>query len=262
MRPFSPIDPHACDRQGEGPPLLLLPGLFAGSWIWGPTVERLAAGGHTTVAGHHPYALYERSQTTLKALTAHLGDLLDRQRIERATLMANSFGGLVALAYAHRHPERVAGLVLSGTPGLGDDTNLGVGAPRKLTRDYAYRLADHLFYDRSTVTDAMVEETFATVTRPGARRNIIRLLREARRAHLAAWLDEVTVPMLLLWGAEDRVTPVAPWRAVVTTLPGAELETLDRCGHSPMMEQPDRFCRRVTPFLHRVAPASSVVAYA
>jgi len=157
-----PIDPYTCDHRGDGPPLVLLPGLFAGSWIWKRAVDRLVGGGRATVAGRHPYALYERSQTTLAALTDRLGDLLDRHRIATATLMANSFGGLVALAFARRHPERVAGLVLSGTPGLGEETNLGVGAPRKLTRDYAFRLADHLFYDRGAVTDAMVDETFTT----------------------------------------------------------------------------------------------------
>jgi len=254
MRQMPPIDPYACDRRGEGPPLVLLPGLFAGSWIWERAVDRLVAGGHATIACRHPYALYDRVQTTLAALTDHLGDLLDRRGIGAATLMANSFGGLVALAFARRHPERVAGLVLSGTPGLGEETNLGVGAPRKLTRDYAFRLADHLFYDRGAVTDAMVDETFATVTRPGARRNIVRLLREARKARLDRWLDEVSVPILLLWGAEDLVTPVAPWRTAVTALPTAELHTVDRCGHSPMVEQPDHFCDLIAPFLDRVAP--------
>ena len=260
MRQMPPIDPYACDCRGDGPPLVLLPGLFAGSWIWERAVDRLVGGGRATVAGRHPYALYERSQTTLTALTDRLGGLLDRHRIATATLMANSFGGLVALAFARRHPERVAGLVLSGTPGLGEETNLGVGAPRKLTRDYAFQLADRLFYDRTTITDAMVDETFATVTRPGARRNIVRLLREARRAQLERWLGEVTVPTLLLWGEEDQVTPVAPWRTAVTALEAAELVTVDRCGHSPMVERPDHFCGLVAPFLDRVAPVDAVAA--
>jgi len=259
---MSPIDPYACDRRGDGPPLVLLPGLFVGSWIWQRAAGRLVGGGRATVAGRHPYALYGRAQTTLAALTDHLGDLLDRERICTATLMANSFGGLVALAFARRHPERVAGLVLSGTPGLGEETNLGVGAPRKLTRAYAFKLADHLFYDRGAVTDAMVDETFATVTRPGARRNIVRLLREARRARLDRWLGEVRVSTLLLWGTDDQVTPVAPWRTAVTTLESGELHTVDRCGHSPMVERPDDFCRRVAPFLDRIAPVGVTEACA
>lgn len=257
MRQNPSIDPFACDRRGDGPPLVLLPGLFAGSWIWEEAAESLVADGRTTVAGRNPYALYDRAQTTLTALTGHLGDLLDRQRIRTATLMANSFGGLVALAFARRHPERVAGLVLSGTPGLGDETNLGVGAPRKLTRDYAFQLADRLFFDRTTITDAMVDETFTTVTQPGARRNIVRLLREARRARLERWLGEITVPTLLLWGSEDRVTPVAPWRSAVDGLGVMELHTVGRCGHSPMVERPDRFCALIAPFLDRVAPVTN-----
>jgi len=257
MRQNPTIDPFACDRRGAGPPLILLPGLFAGSWIWERTRARLTGGGRATVAGCHPYALYDRAQTTLVALTRHLGDFLDRHQIASATLLANSFGGLVALAFARRHPERVNALVLSGTPGLGDETNLGVGAPRKLTRDYAFQLADHLFYDRATITDAMVDATFAAVTQPGARRNIVRLLRVARTARLEQWLGEVNVPTLLLWGAEDRVTPVAPWRTVAGRLPAARLVTVARCGHSPIVERPDDFCSLVAPFLDRVAPVGA-----
>jgi len=58
------------------------------------------------------------------------------------------------------------------------------------------------------------------------------------------------------------VTPVAPWRTAVAALGAAELVTIDRCGHSPMVERPDDFCRRVAPFLDRVAPVDTVAACA
>ncbi|RMF84767.1 MAG: alpha/beta fold hydrolase, partial [Nitrospirae bacterium] len=240
---------------------LFLPGLFAGGWIWERVASPLALELQVVVP-RHPYALHPRPQASLEGLVAHLERLLERHARAPALLFANSLGGLVALAFARRRPERLAGLVLSGAPGLSEGRAPGIGG-RRLTREAAHRLASHLFYDRTAVSDAAVEAAFETIRAPAAQRNIVRLLRESRRAGLTGWLCEVRVPTLLVWGAEDRVTPVGPWTAACRDLPEAELRILRHCGHSPMLERPEAFLRLVRPFLDRLArdrePAAALV---
>jgi pimeloyl-ACP methyl ester carboxylesterase len=60
-------------------------------------------------------------------------------------------------------------------------------------------------------------------------------------------------PVLIVWGAEDRITPPSAAREFQKLLPDAELHFIPQCGHTPMLERPDEFTRLAEDFLRRVA---------
>ena len=66
---------------------------------------------------------------------------------------------------------------------------------------------------------------------------------------LRKWLHRIRVPTLLVWGADDRLVPLAYGEAWARAIPGARLVTLDRCGHLPPLEQPERFAAIALGFL-------------
>lgn len=108
----------AVERLGQGPPVLLIPGLASGSWVWRDTAPRLAErhavylvtlpgfDGRVPVAG-----------TTLESLRADLLALLEREKLREAALVGHSIGGTLSLAFAAEHPDRVSGVVsVDGLP--------------------------------------------------------------------------------------------------------------------------------------------------
>ncbi len=68
-------------------------------------------------------------------------------------------------------------------------------------------------------------------------------------------LAQLTQPTLLVWGRNDRLVALSGSRRVLRALPHARLAVLERCGHLPMLEQPQQFNRVVADFLHTVEAA-------
>lgn len=145
---------RSIDDTADGPPVLAIHGITANHRAWGlvaslvpgPVVapDLRGRGGSGTLPG--PYGM-----------AAHAADcvaVLDALDIERATVVGHSMGGFVAAVLAHRHPERVAGLVLvdGGAPlpvgdGVDLDTALGP-AMRRLDMRFASRAQYRDFWRR------------------------------------------------------------------------------------------------------------------
>jgi len=108
-------------RMGEGPPLILLHGLGESSVVWFDNMAPLAAS-HTVYAVDLPghggtfKPLWDRP---LEQSVQFMVDFMDALDISTASMLGNSVGGLLALATALRHPQRVDRLVLEGSAGLG-----------------------------------------------------------------------------------------------------------------------------------------------
>ena len=109
-------------------PILLLPGLFAGGWIWKPAWDCLIASGFSVAKLTEPFAALDTESTSIDSLRSVVTCVLDEYEIREAVVCGNSLGGLVALDAACHHPGRIKSLVISGCPGLGDDAGLGLRA--------------------------------------------------------------------------------------------------------------------------------------
>ena len=162
---------------------------------------------------------------------AMLAPLLDELG-ERAVLVGHSFGGRVALHLASGHPDRFAGLVLTGAPlvRLAPPTKprlwfrLGRWAGRRglLSESSLERLRQR--YGSADYRAAV-----------GVMREIlVRTIDETYESELAG-LD---VPALLVWGADDREVSVATAERLAALIPTAELQVLDGVGHSVPLEAP------------------------
>ncbi len=170
-------------------------------------------------------------------LADSVADILARAP-ERFVLAGASYGGIVALEVALAAPERVAALWVTGSdPGAPDrDANLGfAGMLEGATADAIGYLSTRVVRPEATTASA----TFTAMAgRVGGATGAAQMRALAGRT--AAWdrLGALTMPTLVLWGAEDALAPVAVGQRLADALPHAQFHVLNGCGHLPMLEAP------------------------
>jgi alpha-beta hydrolase superfamily lysophospholipase len=84
---------------------------------------------------------------------------------------------------------------------------------------------------------------------------ILALAKSAIRNNLGEELVQIKQPTLLVWGQQDTVTPPFVAEEFKKLIPNSELHFVDKCGHAPMMEQPEEFNRILETFLAKIKQA-------
>jgi len=246
---------------GTGPPVVLIPGI-QGRWEWmKPTVLALAERCRvvTFSLADEPTAGADLEATGFAAYVAQVRRALDRARLERAVVCGMSYGGLIAAAFAARHPERVSGLVLASAlpPSwqLNERARFYLRAPRLLAPLFC--LASVRLYPEIAAASRGRWAGAMTAARMGARaiRYPFHPTRMARRAGLAPQIDESTldslrVPVLVVTG-EDALDTVVPPRLTmeyVRRWPHAHHAILPRTGHLGAVTRAGEFAGLVASF--------------
>ncbi|MBC7450270.1 MAG: alpha/beta hydrolase, partial [Cytophagales bacterium] len=186
----------------------------------------------------------------LDGLVSYLHEIVTELDLERFSLVGNSLGGQVAILYTHAYPQNVARLVLTGSAGLYEST-MGASYPKR--GDYAYieEKVRYTFHNDGIVTRTLVDQVFETVNDIRKSIRVIKIVRAANGNNVSELLKQITTPTLLIWGREDRITPLdIAYRFQKLLSGGAELRIIDNCGHAPMMERPDDFNAILDEYLH------------
>ncbi|MHA6797432.1 alpha/beta fold hydrolase (plasmid) [Pseudonocardia bannensis] len=249
--------------NGEGPPLVLLhgsgPGVSAYS-NWHSVTPLLASNFRTIAPDIAGYGLTEfraDGHYDIKLWAAHLLAVLDALEVDRAVLVGNSFGGALAIATAVFAPERVAGLVLLGTPAGEFPMTPGLrsGWYYEPSPENMRAILREFPFDPGIVTDEMVAARYALSARPGAQEAFRRLVPEPSgadggtvRGAGAGFLAKVAAPALIVHGREDRVVPLEAGLFAGRHIPGADMHVFGRCGHWVQLERPEAFARQVALF--------------
>jgi pimeloyl-ACP methyl ester carboxylesterase len=272
-------------KVGSGPPLLLLHGLGGSLGTWDRVIPTLAR--HFTVIAPdllgHGRSAKPRADYSLGGYANGMRDLLSILDVERVTVIGHSFGGGVAMQFAYQFPERCERVVLVGSGGLGREvtpllralTVPGSGrilaaiaaTPVRQVATLAGRavlavpgLGDgRLIPMLRDLPDVL--EGFGALQDGAARSAFLHVLRAAvdPAGQVVTMLDRSylaeAMPVLLVWGRQDSVIPVAHAYRGAAALPGSELIVLDRSGHFPHRDQPAAFTAAVEHFIATTTPA-------
>jgi pimeloyl-ACP methyl ester carboxylesterase len=230
-------------------PIVLLPGLFAGGWMWKPVRDHLVARGHSVLWLSEPFAVFDTKTGPIEALRSMLIGVLDANRIQAAILCGNSLGGLLALDVAASIPERVRAAVVSGCPGLEDHASLDLNLRGGISRETVDDITGRLFHDRSAISGEMVARCCEVLNDRRCVVNMMRYARAIRNYDVLCCLAKVECPVLMIWGQNDRMTPVEPWQRKMGMLRDAAIHKIAYCGHAPMIERSAEFNRVLTCFL-------------
>ena len=180
----------------------------------------------------------------------------------RFALVGSSFGSLVALAFALRHPERVSALVLVSPVAsvrrirrVALSLSTLVRAPMPLTYLFAPLVARILggLHLPAEGRAEIVRE--ARRIAPG---EMLRRLKDVLAADLVPQLSGLTVPTLVVHGAHDHLVPLAAAHTVQAAIPGARLALLPHASHLPYMSHPQAFNAAVGDFLGEHLPRAAL----
>ncbi|HWW40988.1 MULTISPECIES: alpha/beta hydrolase [Pedobacter] len=237
-------------EAGEGETLVLLHGLMGELSNWEQTIDYFKENYRVLVP---ILPIYELPILTLgvKSLSKHLHRFLKHKGLEQTVLVGNSLGGHVGLVFTAAHQEHVKALVLTGSSGLYENA-FGGSFPRRESYDYIREKVEFTFYDPATATKELVDEVFKTVNDRSRVIRILALAKSAIRHNMAKELSKITIPVSLIWGRQDKVTPPDVAEEFYELLPNSELNWVDKCGHAPMMEQPEVFNEFLNTFLNRI----------
>lgn len=186
--------------------------------------------------------------------------LMSARGIERAHVVAHSWGASVALAMALRAPERVKKLALYDAWVFEEQlpsTFAWARAPYMgeflFAAFYKERPEEKIalaFHDKKTyVTEAFVEEVSRALDRPGTVAAALAAVRGQRFLEMQGRYRNVVHDTLLLWGAEDEVTLPVFGERLHTLLPNSRLMVYPACGHFPMLEAAAASSRDLASFL-------------
>lgn len=200
-------------------------------------------------------------------LVRFVSDFMADQGIERASLIGNSMGGLVALQFALLFPEKVDKLVLVDSAGLGREVTMllrlaalpfiGERLSRP-SRKGAAQVLQACVYDQTLITDEAIEDFYQMFVLPGAQDAYLTMLRSMCNfwgikaeilSPILEGLGTITAPTLIVWGQQDEVLPVSHADVAAKGIRHAQLHVFDLCGHAPQLERPEEFNALVLEFL-------------
>ncbi|MDY0906219.1 alpha/beta hydrolase [Pedobacter sp. CFBP9032] len=237
-------------EAGKGETLVLLHGLMGELSNWEQVIERFKDRYHVVIP---ILPIYELPILTLgvKALSRYLHRFLKFKSLNQVVLIGNSLGGHVGLVFTTAHQEFVKALVLTGSSGLYENA-FGGSFPRRESYDYIKEKVEFTFYDPATATKELVDDVFKTVNDRSRVIRILTMAKSAIRHNMGKELSKITIPVSLIWGKNDKVTPPEVAQEFHELLPNSELNWVDQCGHAPMMEQPEIFNNYLEKFLDRI----------
>ena len=278
------VKTHYTESGGDGPVLIALHGGGAGSSgaagmgalmpllsdsfrVIG--LDSVGGFGQTDPRGSIAYGLQSRVD--------HLADFVDVMCLDKFTLIGNSQGAWCIAKYALMHPDRVERLIMLGTGSIGGA--MGHRMPpsegMKLmegydgTREGMRRMLEGLVYDRSKITEELIDLRHAAAERPGAP--------EAFKAHGAAnrklqtdplfapmfdlrtSLPAITklIPSIMIWGENDIFAVPELGRKLEPLLPDVKFHWVARAGHQVQTDRPDVVAEIVREFTGARRPVAT-----
>jgi len=240
---FSYID------EGEGEVLLLLHGLMGALSNWDAVIEHFKTRYRVIIPVLPIYDL-PLLTTGVKTMAKYVHKFVKYKRLNNITLLGNSLGGHVALIYVLSHPSMVKSMVLTGSSGLYENA-FGGSFPKRGSYEFIKEKVEYTFYNPETATKELVDDVYRIIN---DRHSVIRILAMAKSAirhNMRKDLHKIHVPVSLIWGKNDKITPPEVAVEFHECLPDSELHWIDQCGHAPMMEQPGEFNRLLGQFLQR-----------
>lgn len=257
----------------DDPPLVLLHGVGDSAVDWSWVIPTLGTK-HRVIAPDFPGSgdsAKPKREYSLEFLTQFLGDFLNALQIQRAVLLGNSLGGLIALRFALSNPQQVAALVLVGTmafsqlfklvlsnltlPIFGEFAIAWSKTPLG-AKQRAWSRAALLFAHPSKVSAAWLAQQERMALLPSFLEANLSILRSLQLYLLGQpqvvleSLPQLQMPTLVVWGVNDLVLPnYQAYQDAINRLQQTHLALIPDCGHLPQVERPELFTNAVNDFL-------------
>lgn len=262
--------------------LLLLHGMAGSSHTWRSVIPQLSRR-YRVIAPDllgHGESAKPRSDYSLGAFAVSLRDLLDELGVSRVTVVGQSLGGGVAMQFVYQHPDYCRRLVLISSGGLGQDVGWTLrllSAPGAelimpvIAPPPVIRIGNTV---RGWLSAASIQSprgaemwsAYSSLSDGQTRQAFLRTLRSVvdYRGQAVSALNKMhlttELPLMIIWGDQDRIIPVAHGHALDELRPGCRLEVLAGVGHFPHVEKPNDVVDLLDDFISTTSQAEPAAA--
>ena len=256
-------------EDGDGPVVLLLHGLADSLLSWYCNIYALADAGFRVIAPDLPGFGDSDKPDHLEydpvSAAEFVYDLSLVLKLEKVSLVGNSAGGLISGLFALEHPDMVDRMALVCSGGFGRKVSWllrAISIP--VLGNLVYQpwfnsqigVTKRLFYQPPEILEELLPEMDRMKLLPGAKSAVLRSIRSTidprgirKEAYILERLKDSKVPLMTIWGENDRIIPVRYAEDVRRELPQSEVRVIPECGHWPQMEKPEQFNPMLISFL-------------
>jgi len=265
---------HYLETSMPGEPTILLHGgsADAAHVSWGPAIAAWSSHLRLIAPDFPGFGQSSRPPwlPSVANLTRFVEEFTAAMDLDRFSIVGLSMGGMVAVNFALRNPDRVRSLVLVDAAGLDKRIPwIRVIYPairikplyRLLLRLRLYACSRpqlvrfgmrQIMSDANPPTPELLQSVMCELRRPGSAWQSFlnhELCWSGFRRDMSAQLSELRIPTLIVHGEKDAIIPVAHARNAHRRIPNSRLHIFPQCGHWPPREKPDEFSRIVLEFL-------------
>jgi pimeloyl-ACP methyl ester carboxylesterase len=255
-------------RGPDGAPaLVLLHGSNASLLTWEPWSKALSDRFRVIsvdLPGHGLTGAVPNGDYGQEGMAKFVGEFADRLGLKSFALAGNSMGGGVAARFAEENPGRVTKLILVDAGGLPFKSGEGTPLAFRLARVPVLNLIllhvtprslvteglDKAIVHKEVITGAMIDSYWDFARMDGTRRATMDRFQLGFDSDVADNLDKLAMPVLILWGEQDRLIPVAVGHEWARRVKGAKLIVYPATGHIPMEEVAGQSVGDVRAFLN------------
>lgn len=240
--------------EGSGTPMIFLHGLMGNLSNFQHQVDYFSSRGYEVVIPLLPLYTMPLATTSVSSLTKFVKKFIDHRGYTKVILVGNSLGGHIALLFQKLYPSYLKSIVLSGSSGL-YEAAMGNSYPRRGDRDYIAERVRDVFHIKEVATEELIDQVFSTVNDRMKAIKTLAISKSAIRHNMAEDITSFHLPVCLIWGRQDAVTPPEVADKFHELLPNSDLFWIDNCGHAAMMEHPQEFNTIVDEWLKKIEVA-------
>ncbi len=237
------VVPLAYERAGKGVPLILLHGYSLNRTIWKgvlPFLTDIADVIMPDLRGHGLSPIPE-GEYRMEAMAADVIALMDSLGIKKAVIVGHSMGGYVALSLLKNYSNRLDSIGLVASKAAADSPERVQERMKSIEEIKESGTASVMksMLARLTRNEEILPELASIMSSATARGLIGTLYGMAYRENALEWLGSVRIPLMVISGAEDLISPRQGMEEIIRICNAAWWVEIPGCGHMPMMENPE-----------------------
>ncbi|HHO76278.1 MAG TPA: alpha/beta hydrolase [Deltaproteobacteria bacterium] len=252
------------ERKGDGEIIVLIHGFGANKDNWIrfvrhiPKQYRIVA---FDMAGHGDNNRALEKTYSIDYITSIFAQAADAMALEKFHIAGNSMGGYISMLYTSNHPGRVHTMCLIDAAGLIDQTpqpsdlllalENGQSPLTPTTHEDYSELLDYAFHKRPFIPWPIISVLADRAVESGEFTKKMWKDFHSDPQDVFGLLPGFDLPVLVIWGDQDRILHVSTTEVLERFLPDVETIILKDCGHMPMLERPEETAGHYVSFLIR-----------